>query len=52
LVLFPHTFDDLVSSDHPVRMVNDVLNKIDVSSLIGVYRKKAIRAIKTCLMEK
>ena len=40
LVLFPHTFDDLIAADHPVRIVNDILDKINLSSLIGAYRKE------------
>lgn len=40
LVLFPYTFDDLIAADHPVRIVNDVLEKVNVSSLINAYRKE------------
>lgn len=40
LVLFPHTFDDLISIDHPVRIVNDVLDKININTLLKAYRKE------------
>ncbi|MDN4015139.1 IS1182 family transposase [Chryseobacterium gambrini] len=40
LVLFPHTFEDLISSEHPVRIVNDVLEKINISKLLSAYRKE------------
>ncbi len=37
LHLIPHTFDDLIPEQHPVRLVNDVLNRIDSSALIKAY---------------
>lgn len=37
LVLFPHTFEDLISNDHPGRIVND---KVNISTLVNVYRKE------------
>lgn len=37
LVLFPHSFDDLISSDHPVRIVNDVLDNIKIDPLLRAY---------------
>ena len=40
LVLFPHTFDDLISTDHPVRIVNDVIEKINIGTLLKAYRKE------------
>jgi transposase len=40
LVLFPHTFDDLIPMDHPVRIVNEVLDKINISTLLDAYRKE------------
>lgn len=39
MVLFPHTFEDLISSEHPVRIVNDVLEKVNISKLLSAYRK-------------
>lgn len=40
LVLFPHTFEDLISKDHPVRVVNEVLEKVNLSKLLNAYRKE------------
>lgn len=40
LVLFPHTFDDLIPMDHPVRIVNEVLDRINISTLLDAYRKE------------
>ena len=40
LVLFPHTFDDLIPMDHPVRIVNEVLDKINIRTLLDAYRKE------------
>lgn len=40
LVLFAHSFDDLISNDHPVRIVNDVLDKVNISTLLKTYRKE------------
>jgi transposase len=40
LVLFPHTFEDLISRDHPVRIVNDVIDKVNISTLVKAYRKE------------
>ena len=37
LHLIPHTFDDLIPEQHPVRLVNKVLNQIDSSSLVRAY---------------
>lgn len=36
--LIPLDLNDLVSADHPVRTVNAVLDKVDISSIIKQYR--------------
>ncbi len=33
LVLFSHTFEGLISREYPVRIVNDVLEKVNISKL-------------------
>lgn len=36
--LFPASYDDYVPSGHPVRIVNDILDKIDISSIESSYK--------------
>ena len=36
--LLPYDLNDLVAVDHPVRVVNAVLDKVDISSIIKQYR--------------
>lgn len=38
LMAFPPTLDELIVSDHPVRVVNAVLDKVDISVLVEQYR--------------
>ena len=45
LVLFPHSFDDLIAKEHPVRIVNSFLDKIKIEPLLQAYSKKATPAI-------
>lgn len=40
LVLFPHSFDDLIAKEHPVRIVNSVLDKIKIEPLLQAYSKE------------
>lgn len=36
--LLPPSLDDLIAANHPVRVVNDVINKIDISPLLSKYK--------------
>ena len=36
--LLPPSLDDLIASNHPVRVVNDVINKIDINPLLNKYK--------------
>jgi len=36
--LLPPSLDDLIVSNHPVRVVNDVINKVDISPLLSRYK--------------
>jgi transposase len=36
--LLPPSLDDLISANHPVRIVNDVINRVDISPLLGKYK--------------
>ena len=38
LMLLPPSLDELVPSDHPVRVVNAVLDKVDISAIIAGYK--------------
>lgn len=38
MMLLPPSLDDLVALDHPVRVVNAVLDKADISGLIAGYK--------------
>lgn len=40
LVLFPYSFEDLISENHPVRIVNDILEKVNIEPLLRAYRKE------------
>jgi radical SAM protein with 4Fe4S-binding SPASM domain len=37
IMAFPPTLDELVAAGHPVRTVNDVLERIDISALVAAY---------------
>lgn len=38
LMAFPPNLDDLVNQDHPVRVVNAVIDKLDINGLIDQYK--------------
>ncbi|SFW71082.1 hypothetical protein SAMN02927921_03538, partial [Sinomicrobium oceani] len=38
LSLLPPSYDDLVPQNHPVRIVNTILDSVDLSSLEKTYR--------------
>src|SRR5687767_1988883 len=38
LMAFPPNLDELVAADHPVRIVNEVLDKVDISSIVAQYK--------------
>jgi transposase len=38
IMAFPPTLEELISSDHPVRVVSAVLDKVDITALINQYR--------------
>ena len=38
LMLIPPSYDDLVPGNHPVRVVNEVIERIDISVLEGSYK--------------
>jgi transposase len=38
VMLLPPSLEELIADNHPVRIVNEVLNKIDISSLIKLYK--------------
>jgi transposase len=37
-MLIPPSYDDLVPANHPVRVVNEVIERIDISSLESSYK--------------
>ena len=38
IMAFPPSLDDLVAANHPVRVVNEVLEKVDISALVQAYK--------------
>jgi len=40
IMAIPPTLDELVSKGHPVRIVNDVINRINIQSLLDAYKIK------------
>ncbi len=38
LMVFPPTLEELISADHPVRVVNAVLDKVDITALTNQYK--------------
>jgi len=38
MMAFPPSLDELISKDHPVRVVNEVLEKVDITKLINQYK--------------
>ncbi len=40
LFLFPPTFEDLIPESHPVRVVNDIIEKIKIEPLLKAYKKE------------
>ena len=39
LMALPPTFDELIPSDHPVRVVNEIINEINLDPIIKQYKK-------------
>lgn len=37
-MLLPPDLNDLIEANHPVRVVNDVLEKVDISKLLAQYK--------------
>ena len=37
-MVFPPNLDDLIGYDHPVRVINSVLEKVDISSIVEQYK--------------
>ncbi len=40
LVLFPYSFEELIPENHPVRIVNDILEKVSIDPLLKAYSKE------------
>jgi transposase len=38
LFLLPPSLDELIGANHPVRIVNDVINRVDISPLLAKYK--------------
>ncbi|MFM7851899.1 MAG: transposase, partial [Flammeovirgaceae bacterium] len=38
LMAFPPSLEELISADHPVRIVNEVLDKVDITGLVQQYK--------------
>lgn len=38
--LFPPSIEELIPSDHPVRIVNNVVEKIDLKPLLETYSRE------------
>lgn len=38
LMAFPPSLDEMIGKNHPVRTVNDVLNKVDITKLLQQYK--------------
>lgn len=39
-VLFPYSFDELIPENHLVRVVNGILEKINIAPLLKAYSKE------------
>ena len=37
IVLFPENISDLISANHPVRLVNQVVDQLDISNILQQY---------------
>ena len=40
LVLFPYSFEELIPENHPVRIVNDILERINIDPLLKAYSRE------------
>jgi transposase len=38
IMAFPPSLDELVAADHPVRVVQDVLDRVDITTLLQQYK--------------
>ncbi|WP_395045164.1 hypothetical protein [Flavobacterium sp.] len=43
--LFPHSFEDLIPTSHPVRVVDLVVEQLNLQGLIKTYKKEVIQVI-------
>ncbi|MFI3289770.1 MAG: hypothetical protein SNI70_04985 [Rikenellaceae bacterium] len=42
--LFPHNFDDFIPQNDPVRIINRVVEQIDLSTIIATYKDNGCSA--------
>lgn len=40
IVAIPPTLDELIAKGHPVRIVNDIINRVNIQSLLDAYKVK------------
>ena len=38
IMMLPPSLEELISKDHPVRIVNDVINSVNIEPLLSAYR--------------
>ena len=38
LMVFPPNLDDMIAANHPIRTINEILDKVDISKLIEQYK--------------
>jgi len=51
-MLLPPSLDELIGANHPVRVVDDVLSKIDIRPLIGQYKTGGASNYHPCMLLK
>ncbi len=44
-ILIPYWFDDLIPEKHPVRVIDQVVDSLNIQPLIKAYSKEGIRVI-------
>ena len=50
--LFPQRIDDYISQDHVVRLVSQVVNNLDLTSIIKTYKGGGTSSYHPCLLLK
>jgi transposase len=51
ITLFPASLNDRIPQDSPVRLVNEIVDKLDISNIIKTYKGGGASSYSPCLRD-